>query len=52
MGLKLVAHAGEEGPAEYIWSALDNLNVERIDHGIRALRTYYLKYSISIMVVQ
>jgi len=37
MGLKLVAHAGEEGPAGYIWSALDNLNVERIDHGIRAL---------------
>ena len=37
MGLKLVAHAGEEGPAGYIWSALDNLNVERLDHGIRAL---------------
>jgi len=37
MGLKLVAHAGEEGPAGYIWSALDNLNVERIDHGVRAL---------------
>ena len=37
MGLKLVAHAGEEGPAGYIWSALDNLNVQRIDHGIRAL---------------
>ena len=36
-GLKLVAHAGEEGPAGYIWSALDNLNVERIDHGVRAL---------------
>ncbi|MDP6433424.1 MAG: adenosine deaminase, partial [Candidatus Scalindua sp.] len=30
-GLKLVAHAGEEGPAGYIWSALDYLNVERID---------------------
>ncbi len=37
LGLKLVAHAGEEGPAGYIWSALDNLNVERIDHGVRAL---------------
>ncbi len=36
-GLKLVAHAGEEGPAGYIWSALDNLAVERIDHGVRAL---------------
>jgi adenosine deaminase len=33
----LVAHAGEEGPAGYIWSALDNLTVERIDHGVRAL---------------
>jgi len=37
LGLKLVAHAGEEGPAGYIWSALDNLTVERIDHGVRAL---------------
>ena len=36
-GFKLVAHAGEEGPAGYIWSALDNLAVERIDHGVRAL---------------
>lgn len=31
--LKLVAHAGEEGPAEYVWEALDILGVERIDHG-------------------
>jgi adenosine deaminase len=36
-GLHLVAHAGEEGPAEYIWEALDVLGVERIDHGNRAL---------------
>lgn len=36
-GLRLVAHAGEEGPPEYIWQALDLLNVERIDHGVRAL---------------
>lgn len=35
-GLRPVAHAGEEGPAEYIWSALDVLGVERIDHGVRA----------------
>ena len=28
-----VAHAGEEGPAEYIWEALDILNIKRIDHG-------------------
>ncbi|RKS08661.1 adenosine deaminase [Nocardiopsis sp. Huas11] len=37
MGLRCVAHAGEEGPASYIWQALDLLKVERVDHGIRAL---------------
>ena len=37
MGYELVAHAGEEGPASYIWSSLDVLNVQRIDHGIRAI---------------
>lgn len=36
-GLRCVAHAGEEGPAGYIWEALDVLRVERIDHGIRCL---------------
>ncbi|WP_339841892.1 adenosine deaminase [uncultured Maribacter sp.] len=36
-GYKLVAHAGEEGPAEYIWEALDLLKVVRIDHGNRCL---------------
>src|SRR6185369_4436603 len=36
-GLKLVAHAGEEGPPEYVWEALDVLQVDRIDHGNRAL---------------
>jgi len=36
-GLKLTAHAGEEGPAEYVWEALDLLNVHRIDHGNRSL---------------
>ena len=36
-GYLTVAHAGEEGPAEYIWQALDLLKVERIDHGIRCL---------------
>ena len=36
-GYKLVAHAGEEGPAEYIWEALDQLHVIRIDHGNRCL---------------
>jgi len=34
-GLRLVAHAGEEGPADYIHEALDLLFVERIDHGVR-----------------
>jgi adenosine deaminase len=36
-GYKLVAHAGEEGPADYIWEALDLLNICRIDHGNRCL---------------
>lgn len=36
-GLHRVAHAGEEGPPAYVWSALDRLDVERIDHGIRSL---------------
>lgn len=36
MGLHVVAHAGEEGPPAYIHSALDVLQVERIDHGVRA----------------
>ena len=35
-GLLTVAHAGEEGPPEYIWQALDLLKVSRIDHGVRA----------------
>ncbi len=37
LGLRLVAHAGEEGPPAYIWSALDVLHVERIDHGVRSV---------------
>ncbi|MDW5287242.1 adenosine deaminase [Formosa sp. PL04] len=36
-GFKLVAHAGEEGPVEYIWEALNLLKVDRIDHGNRCL---------------
>ena len=38
LGLRLVAHAGEEGPPAYIWSALDVLKVERIDHGVQAVQ--------------
>jgi len=36
-GLRLVAHAGEEGPSSYVWDTLDLLKAERIDHGIRCL---------------
>ena len=36
-GLHVVAHAGEEGPPAYIWSALDVLKAERIDHGVRCV---------------
>ncbi len=36
-GLRCVAHAGEEGPAPYVWEALDVLKVDRIDHGNRSL---------------
>jgi adenosine deaminase len=35
LGLALVAHAGEEGPAAYVSGALDALHVQRIDHGVR-----------------
>ncbi|MDP2816927.1 MAG: adenosine deaminase [Polaromonas sp.] len=38
LGLHLVAHAGEEGPPAYIWTALDVLKVERIDHGVQAIK--------------
>ncbi len=37
LGLHIVAHAGEEGPPAYIYSALDVLKVERIDHGVRCV---------------
>jgi adenine deaminase len=36
-GLKRVAHAGEEGPPDYVWQALDLLHVDRLDHGNRSL---------------
>jgi adenosine deaminase len=36
LGFRLVAHAGEEGPAAYVRQALDLLHVERIDHGVRS----------------
>lgn len=37
MGLKLVAHAGEEGPPDYVYEALDLLGIDRLDHGNRSL---------------
>jgi len=37
LGLKLVAHAGEEGPPSYIYEALDLLKVDRVDHGVRSI---------------
>jgi len=39
IGLARVAHAGEEGPSAYITQALDLLDVERIDHGVRCLES-------------
>lgn len=37
LGFKILAHAGEEGPPEYIWEALDILKIDRLDHGNRCL---------------
>lgn len=37
IGFLTVAHAGEEGPPEYVWDAINNLSVSRIDHGNRSL---------------
>lgn len=37
LGLLTVAHAGEEGPAEYVWMAINDLKVSRIDHGVRSI---------------
>lgn len=36
-GLLSVAHAGEEGPAEYVWTAINDLKVSRVDHGVRSI---------------
>jgi adenosine deaminase len=36
-GLFVVAHAGEEGPPDYVWQALDTLGASRIDHGVRCM---------------
>ena len=48
LGLLKVAHAGEEGPPQYIWSAIDGLGIDRIDHGNRCLEDDELvKYIVS-----
>ena len=47
LGLRLVAHAGEEGPPAYIWGALDVLNVERIDHGVQSEKDEQLMARLS-----
>jgi len=54
-GFKAVAHAGEEGPAEYIWQALKLLKAERIDHGVRCIEdarlvNYLVKEQIPLTV--
>lgn len=47
LGLKVTAHAGEEGPPEYVHEALDLLKVQRIDHGNRALEDTALTQRIA-----
>ena len=54
-GLLTVAHAGEEGPAEYVWTAINDLKVSRIDHGVRSsddpeLMEHLLKTRIPLTV--
>ena len=46
-GFITVAHAGEEGPPEYIWEALNLLNVKRIDHGVQCLKDEKLVKKLS-----
>ena len=47
LGLHLVAHAGEEGPPEYVWTALDLLKVERVDHGVQSARDTALMHRLA-----
>ena len=53
--LLTVAHAGEEGPAEYVWTAIDDLKVSRIDHGVHSiddpkLMTYLVETKMPLTV--
>ena len=45
-GFLTVAHAGEEGPPEYIWEAVDLLKAQRIDHGVQCLKDEKLVYKL------
>ena len=47
-GFLTVAHAGEEGPPEYIWQALEQLKVSRIDHGVRSVEDTQLVYKLVV----
>lgn len=47
LGLKITAHAGEEGPPDYVWQAIDGLKVDRIDHGNRALEDELLVQALA-----
>lgn len=51
LGLKRVAHAGEEGPPEYVYEALDGLKVDRIDHGNRSLEDTALVATLAQRVI-
>jgi len=55
LGLLTVAHAGEEGPAEYVWTAIKDLKVSRVDHGVRSvedpkLMTYLVESRMPLTV--
>lgn len=55
LGLLTVAHAGEEGPADYVWSAINDLKVSRIDHGVRSsddpvLMRYLIEHRMPLTV--
>ncbi|WP_218353523.1 adenosine deaminase [Alteromonas lipotrueiana] len=55
LGFKIVAHAGEEGPADYIWQAIKLLNVDRVDHGVKCqqdseLMQYLIKHQLPLTV--
>jgi len=47
LGLLTVAHAGEEGPAAYIRTALNDLKVSRVDHGVNAIHDQYLMVDLA-----